>query len=131
MTRGAVDLVIVNWIPVVPLECQILGFSNSYQVVLNNAILWNRALQLQEEGQNNDSLYNSTPRSLRPILCRRHSVIRLYCRESCFSGFYQGLVAALLSSFSSTILSQLWFQLLALLHDFDRHQKQPPNKSWS
>ncbi len=139
MTGALLSLVIVNWIPgvIVPLDMITgLGFFILTGVVVNNAILIvERALQLQEEGQEyNDSLYNATRDRLRPIFMSAGTSVLGILPLAAFPGqgseLYQGLGIALTGglAFSTLLTPTVVPALMALLHDFDRRQKRPPSK---
>lgn len=136
MTGALLSLVIANWIPgvIVPLDMITgLGFLILTGVVVNNAILIvERALQLQEEGQEyNDSLYNATRDRLRPIFMSAGTSVLGILPLAAFPGqgseLYQGLGIALTGglAFSTILTPTVVPALMALLHDFDRRQKKP------
>ncbi|PSB28942.1 efflux RND transporter permease subunit [Chlorogloea sp. CCALA 695] len=136
MTGALLSLVIINWIPgmIVPLDMITgLGFLILTGVVVNNAILIvERALQLQEEGQEyNDSLYNATRDRLRPIFMSASTSVLGMLPLAAFPGqgseLYQGLGIALTGglAFSTILTPTVVPALMALLHDFDHRQKKP------
>ena len=139
MTGALLSLVIVNWIPgmIVPLDMITgLGFLILTGVVVNNAILIvERALQLQEEGEEyNESLYNATRDRLRPIFMSAGTSVLGILPLAAFPGqgseLYQGLGIALTGglAFSTILTPTVVPALMALIHDFDRRQKRPPSK---
>jgi HAE1 family hydrophobic/amphiphilic exporter-1 len=134
MTGALLSLVVVNWIPgvIVPLDMITgLGFLILTGVVVNNAILIvERALQLQEEGQDyNASLYNATRDRLRPIFMSAGTSVLGMMPLAIFPGqgseLYQGLGIALTGglAFSTLLTPTVVPALMALLHDFSGRQK--------
>lgn len=134
LTGALLSLVIANWIPgvIVPLDMITgLGFLILTGVVVNNAILIvERALQLQEEGQEyNQSLYNATRDRLRPIFMSAGTSVLGMVPLAIFPGqgseLYQGLGIALTGglAFSTILTPTVVPALMALLHDFSDRQK--------
>jgi len=95
--------------------------------VVNNAILIvERALQLQEGQEYNDSLYNATRDRLRIFMSAGSVLGILPLAAGAGSELYQGLVLPTGGLAFSTIPTPTVVPaLMALLHDFDRRQKRP------
>ncbi len=136
MTGALLSLVFANWIPgvIVPLDMITgLGFLILTGVVVNNAILIvERALQLQEEGQEyNASLYNATRDRLRPIFMSAGTSVLGMVPLALFPGqgseLYQGLGIALTGglAFSTILTPTVVPALMALLRDFARPPRKP------
>jgi hydrophobic/amphiphilic exporter-1 (mainly G- bacteria), HAE1 family len=139
MSGALLSLVLVNQIPglVVPLDMiTALGFVILTGVVVNNAILLvDRALQLQQEGQDYDaSLYNATGDRLRAIFMSAGTSVLGMLPLAVVPGqgaeLYQGLGIVLTGglAFSTILTPTVVPALMGLLRDFSRRKPKPPRK---
>jgi HAE1 family hydrophobic/amphiphilic exporter-1 len=139
MSGALLSLVVANMIPgvVVPMDMiTALGFVILTGVVVNNAILLvDRALQLQQEGQDYDeSLYNSTKDRLRPIFMSAETSVLGMLPLAVVPGqgaeLYQGLGIALTGglAFSTILTPTVVPALMGLLRDFTRRKPSSPDR---
>jgi hydrophobic/amphiphilic exporter-1 (mainly G- bacteria), HAE1 family len=139
MSGALLSLVLVNQIPglVVPLDMiTALGFVILTGVVVNNAILLvDRALQLQQEGQDYDaSLYNATGDRLRAIFMSAGTSVLGMLPLAVVPGqgaeLYQGLGIVLTGglAFSTILTPTVVPALMGLLRDFSQRKPKPPRK---
>ncbi|MBD2772745.1 efflux RND transporter permease subunit [Iningainema tapete] len=138
MSGALLSLVIANRIPgmVVPLDMiTALGFIILTGVVVNNAILLvDRALQLQQEGQEYDaSLYNATGDRLRAIFMSAGTSVLGMLPLAVVPGqgaeLYQGLGIVLTGglAFSTLLTPTVVPALMGLLRDFSG--RKPPKQT--
>ncbi len=140
MSGALLSIVIANQIPgiIVPLDMiTALGFIILTGVVVNNAILIvERALQLQQEGQDYDrSLYNATRDRLRPIFMSAGTSVLGMLPLAVVPGqgaeLYQGLGIVLTGglAFSTILTPTVVPALMGLLRDFSGRKLSPASTS--
>ncbi len=139
MSGALLSIVVANMIPgvVVPMDMiTALGFIILTGVVVNNAILLvDRALQLQQEGQDYDeSLYNATKDRLRPIFMSAETSVLGMLPLAVVPGqgaeLYQGLGIALTGglAFSTILTPTVVPALMGLLRDFTPRKPSSPDR---
>lgn len=140
MSGALLSLVVANRIPglIVPLDMiTALGFVILTGVVVNNAILLvDRALQLQQEGQEYDaSLYNATRDRLRAIFMSAGTSVLGMLPLAVVPGqgaeLYQGLGIVLTGglAFSTILTPTVVPALMGLLRDFSGRKPSKLNRS--